>query len=213
MVKILIVRHGHSVANEKQIFAGATDVPLSEIGKKQAELVSNYILNNYSVDAIYSSELSLAKNTVIKVSETINLPINTNNSFNEVFGGKWESITFEEIYNKYPNDLLTWLNDIGNSRCTDGESFSELRKRAFEGLKEIAKQNEGKTLVLATHAGVSRALICAILNLSNDESNRIGWVSNASITTVIYNNGSFSLEQIGFDEYLNELKTSLPKNI
>ena len=67
--------------------------------------------------------------------------------------------------------------------------------------------------MLATHAGVSRALICAILNLSNDESNKIGWVSNASITTVIYNNGSFSLEQIGFDEYLNELKTSLPKNI
>ena len=72
MVKFLIVRHGHSVANEQSIFAGITDVALSKIGEQQAEAVSNYILNNHQIDAIYSSQLSRAKNTIKKVSESLN---------------------------------------------------------------------------------------------------------------------------------------------
>ena len=95
MLEILIVRHGHSVANDLGIFAGATDVPLSQIGNQQAELVSNYILQNYTIDAIYSSELSRAKNTVSLVSEKLAIPIITNPSFNEIYGGKWENETFE----------------------------------------------------------------------------------------------------------------------
>ena len=66
MLEILIVRHGHSVANELGIFAGATDAPLSQIGNQQAELVSNYILQNYTTDGLSSAVLKniLSKNGV-----------------------------------------------------------------------------------------------------------------------------------------------------
>ena len=213
MIEFLIVRHGHSVANEKGIFAGATDVPLSETGMKQAELVSNFILENYSIDAIYSSELSRAKDTVKKVSEKLNLPIITNPAFNEIYGGKWENVTFEEIYKKYPEDLLRWRNDIANSKCTEGESFSALRKRTINGLNSLAEKHEGERVIIATHAGATKAMLCTILNLTNEECANFDWVSNASITTVTYNNKTFTVKQFSYDEYLSSLKTSLPNNI
>lgn len=213
MIKFLIVRHGHSIANEKSTFAGITDIPLSETGKKQAKAVSEYILQNYKIDAIYSSELTRAKDTVKLVSETLNIPIITNSSFNEIYGGKWEGLTFERIYQLYPNDLTCWLTDILNSRCTEGESFSELSARTVKGLKNLTVDNEGKTVLIATHAGALRSLLSGILNLSASECANLGWVSNASLTTIIYDNGNFSITQKGYDEYLNSLKTALPKNI
>ena len=213
MVKFLIVRHGHSVANEQSIFAGITDVALSKIGEQQAEAVSNYILNNHQIDAIYSSQLSRAKNTIKKVSESLNIPIITNPAFNEVYGGKWEGLKFEEIYNLYTEDFVTWLNDILNSRCTDGESFKQVCQRTSQELKRLAEGNEGKTILIATHAGALRSIVTSLKNLNNEECAKLGWVSNASTTTVIYQDGNFQIQKMGFDEYLNDLKTALPKNV
>ncbi|MBR4420373.1 MAG: histidine phosphatase family protein [Clostridia bacterium] len=215
MIKFLLVRHGNSVANQQEIFAGATDIPLSEIGKKQAQFVCDYILNNFKVDAVYSSELDRAKSTVSQIAEQLNLPLVTIPAFNEIFGGAWEGITFAEIYKKYTVDLLTWLNDISNSKCTNGESFKQLKERAFAGLKTLAEdnKNDGKTLVIASHAGALRAILSVILKLSDKECNELGWVSNASVTTVNYDNGVFTVERLGYDEYLENCKTELPKNI
>ena len=215
MVKFLLVRHGNSVANQQEIFAGATDIPLSEIGKKQAQFVCDYILNNFKVDAVYSSELDRAKSTVSQIAEQLNLPLVTIPAFNEIFGGSWEGITFAEIYKKYTVDLLTWLNDISNSKCTNGESFKQLKERAFAGLKTLAEddKNDGKTLVIASHAGALRAILSVILKLSDTQCNELGWVSNASVTTVNYDNGAFTVERLGYDEYLENCKTELPKNI
>jgi hypothetical protein len=64
MTTILLVRHGFSVANSKGIFAGHTDVELSQTGVLQAELVCDYVNQNFKVDAVYSSDLQRAFKTV-----------------------------------------------------------------------------------------------------------------------------------------------------
>jgi broad specificity phosphatase PhoE len=47
MTKILIIRHGQSVANLEETFAGHTDTPLSDLGKRQAEVTAEFIVSNY----------------------------------------------------------------------------------------------------------------------------------------------------------------------
>lgn len=213
MVTFYLVRHGFSVANDKKIFAGNSDVPLSEIGKKQAELVSDYIINNLKIDLIFSSELSRAVDTISKVAKTFNLPINKNSNFKEIYGGKWEMLTFEQIINLYGEDFWKWQTDISNSRCTGGESFEEVKIRAFNELKMLAEKYDNKNILIGSHAGVIRTLITAINNLSAEECNRLGWVSNASITTITYYNNKFEIKALSYDEYLNGLTTSLPNGL
>ena len=43
MTRLIITRHGQSIANAERRFAGHSDFDLSDMGKQQAELVADYI--------------------------------------------------------------------------------------------------------------------------------------------------------------------------
>lgn len=61
-MRVFFVRHGQSVANLKKIYAGQTDVPLTEQGRKEAEAIAP-ILASIKFDRVYSSDLSRAIDT------------------------------------------------------------------------------------------------------------------------------------------------------
>ena len=47
---------------------------------------------------------------------------------------------------------------------------------------------------------------------SLDEMKNIPWVSNASLTTVTYENGCWKILRVSQDDHLAELRTALPAN-
>ena len=63
MTRIILVRHGQSVANANLIFAGHSDFDLTDFGRAQAELLAKHLHKNEKIDAIYSSDLKRAYNT------------------------------------------------------------------------------------------------------------------------------------------------------
>ena len=66
--RIQIIRHGQTEANEKGIYIGKTDYPLSEKGKK--ELVDKLDEFDYSgVERVYSSPLKRCLETAAKLTE------------------------------------------------------------------------------------------------------------------------------------------------
>jgi NAD(P)H-hydrate epimerase len=97
MTRIIIVRHGQSEANAKCAFAGYTDFELSSLGIKQAGATAKYIVEKYSIDRIYTSDLSRAYGTALPISEMSGLPLITNSELREIFAGEWEGKTFAEL--------------------------------------------------------------------------------------------------------------------
>ena len=156
MTKFIIVRHGQSEANLKEIYAGRFNVPLTETGRKQAALVTEYVLKTYRVDAVFSSPLLRTRETVKKISEKANVPLQICEGIAEIYGGDWEGKTLPGIAKTYTKDALLWKNDIGNSRPTGGESFAEVQARADKALRDIAKTHENQNVVIGTHGGVIR---------------------------------------------------------
>lgn len=213
MTKILIIRHGQSVANLEETFAGHTDTPLSDLGKRQAEVTAEFIVSNYKVDKIYSSDLQRAFNTAGAVAKRLGMDIIADQNLREIFAGQWEEIPFADMPIKYPKECYIWLNDIGNAACPGGESVLQLQQRAGAAIEKIAKENEGKTVVVATHATVVRALYCLYENVSADEMKNVPWVSNASVTELSYENGVMKVLKNGYDKHLKELRTELPTNV
>ena len=69
-------------------------------------------------------------------------------------------------------------------------------------------ENEGKTVVVATHGGVIRSLMRKILNIPPDRTDLIPLVNNASVTVIEYENGSYLAKEVGNDSYLRDLSTS-----
>jgi 2,3-bisphosphoglycerate-dependent phosphoglycerate mutase len=62
MAYLILLRHGESAWNEKNIFTGWVDVPLSARGVEQA-LQAGELIKNYPIDVIFSSQLIRAKTT------------------------------------------------------------------------------------------------------------------------------------------------------
>ena len=61
-MKLFLVRHGQTTANQQQFYAGQTDVPLTEQGRQEAEAIRP-ILAKFTFDRVYSSDLIRAMHT------------------------------------------------------------------------------------------------------------------------------------------------------
>ena len=116
MTKFVIVRHGQSVANLEERYAGCYNALLTPLGKKQAELLTEYILKTYRVDAVYSSPLSRAIETVEKIASRSGVALNVCEGLREIDGGKWEGLSLREIAENYPQDAYLWKTDFSNFR-------------------------------------------------------------------------------------------------
>ena len=213
MTTLILIRHGESQANRQGIFAGNLNVDLTENGLAQAQKTAEYIVKNYKIDAVYASDLIRAYKTGKTVADLLAIPVIADQCLREIQAGKWEGETFDVIPKKFPADFSLWINDIGNSCCTDGESVKHLGQRILSAVTKIAKENDGKTVAIATHATPIRVLQCLIDGYSFDEMQNIPWVSNCSVTEIRYNDGTWEFVKIGYDEHLVGMRSTLPTNV
>ena len=211
--RLLLIRHGESEANRRSLFAGHSNFPLSEKGRLQAECTADYIARSYSVDAVYASDLSRAYDTALATARRFSLPVTPCEAFREIFAGKWEGMPFDELPVRYGEDFEVWRGNIGNARCTGGESVRELQVRILDAIRRVAEQNPGKTVVIGTHATPIRVTECALRGRSLDEMHAIPWVSNASVTELAFAEGELTLVSVGESRHLSELQTVLPSNV
>lgn len=213
MLKLIIVRHGNSVSNVAKTFTGHIDAPLSEIGKEQANRVSEYLYKNFKVDKVYSSDLCRAVDTVRLFSELAGLEIIKRKEIREVYGGKWENMLIADIPNKFPEDFKVWKENPGLARCTGGESYAEAQNRISAFVEEIAKEDDGKTVVMATHGGLIRAFECLVRGIPLERMQEVPFVFNASISVIEYDNGVYKLMKSNVTDFLADLQTAMPKGI
>lgn len=213
MTKILLVRHGESTANLEGLFAGDYDAPLTDLGHAQAECTANFVISNYQVDAVYSSDLTRAYDTGKHIADKVNLPVHTEKGLREIKGGLWEGKPFARLGDTHPEEYRLILNDIGNAWCPEGESVAQLDRRVWEAVCRIARENEGKTVVIATHATPVRVVQWHMTGLPADAMQSIPWVSNASVTELKWENETLSPVNVGQDAHLADMKTVLPSTI
>ena len=211
-MRIYLVRHGESVTNHTRVFAGQTDVELTELGHRQAACVTEFF-KDISIEAVYSSDLSRAMDTVRGVAEQHGLPLVPEKGLRELYAGQWEGCAFEELPERYPAEFEVWRNDIGNARPVGGESTAEAAKRADATLRRLAAQHLEGPLVAATHGGIIRGLLALWITGSVAAMRSMEWAPNASVTVVDFEDDEFRVVEPGIVTHLGELVTELPKTV
>ncbi len=211
---LILIRHGESLANLEKSFAGSWNVNLTKKGLHQAKLTADYVVKNYKVDKIYSSDLDRAYSTAQEVSKLSKVEIIKEKDLREINAGQWEKRRFDELEKLFPISYgQTWINDVGRAVCDGGESVEKVGERVFTFLEKIAKENVGKTLVVATHATPIRTALCKMANKPIIYAKEIPWTSNASITVVKYHQGNWETVVFSYDGHLLGEKTILPANV
>ncbi len=213
MTTLILIRHGESEANQRDVFAGHYNPPLTERGQEQARRTARYIRENYAVDKAYASDLQRAYVTGKCVADLFGLELTPDRNLREIDAGEWDEMTFDAISEQYPEEFAVWTGDIGRSRPTGGESVEELSRRIFSEVSKIAAENDGKTVLLAFHATPIRVLECMVKGGDLSTMKDIPWVANASVSVLTYDGGAWNYELISHDAHLGELSTRLPDNI
>lgn len=229
--KIIMVRHGYSVANNLKFFTGQSDVELNDIGKRQAELCGEFFRESPShsangeaqmkricdmeiptPDAIYSSDLCRAYKTALEIGKALEMKVEKREELREIYAGEWEMMPFTEIDEKYRDDYAVWKNDIGRAVCTDGESVASLAQRTESAVRSIAQRHDGGCVVIVTHATPIRVICALAKGFDTKDMAKVPWVSNASISMFEYD-GSFKEIGVNLVAHLGELKTDLPRGV
>lgn len=212
MTTLLLIRHGQSVSNVRGVFTGHLDLELTELGHRQAQLTAEFILANYQVDAVYASDLCRAAHTGRAVAEPLGLPLQTDTRLREIYAGIWEGKSFDELTENYPA-YAVFRGDIGTCQTDGGESVAQLSSRVLDAVTQIARSNEGKTVVIATHATPIRAVMTHCKGLPLAQMKDVAWVTNASVTEVIYENGTMRLGKACQDAHLGSIVSRFPSNV
>ncbi|PKB60369.1 MAG: hypothetical protein BZY65_01305, partial [SAR202 cluster bacterium Ae2-Chloro-G2] len=73
-MKILLIRHGETIANKTQLVLGTSEVPLTNLGRRQAEAVAQKISSMEILpDLLFSSPYYRAKETAGYISKITGL--------------------------------------------------------------------------------------------------------------------------------------------
>lgn len=163
MFKLYLVRHGETAWNKFYRYQGHTDVPLSETGIKQAELVAQR-LKAKPLTAVYASDLSRARQTAEIIAAGHGLTVITDPALREVDYGLWEGLTLPEINAQYPGLRDKWLADPENMAVPGGESLGSVRDRAVAIIERIRRQYPEGYVAVVTHGGLIAMLLLTYLN-------------------------------------------------
>ncbi len=213
MTTVLFIRHGESVANRRNIFAGHLDVELEEQGFLQAEKTAEFIAEKYKVDKIYSSDLQRAYYTAKALSDRIGVSVIKEKAFREIDGGEWDEKNFDSLDALFPEEFGIWRRDLKNARCTGGESVREVAARVFTAAKRICTENEGKTIAIFSHVTPIRCMECMVRDGSVEKIEDYTWVSNASVSEFFVENGTWKVIRMSQDAHLSGMRTALPGGV
>ncbi len=162
---IFLLRHGQIQGHGTKRFIGRTDVPLDNRGLEQAVLWQNSFAS-IELNNVYSSALKRCKKTAQIVSPQGH--INIDARLNEINLGEWDGKTFAEIKKNHSDEFKKRGENIYQFQPVRGESFQDVSNRVmpfFNELKTELLESDirGNKILVVTHAGVIRILICHIL--------------------------------------------------
>lgn len=198
------IRHGESLANQQNRLCGHADWDLTELGWEQAQRTAQR-LQDVPVDVVLSSDLLRAKHTAQAVAEMKGLPVETDPGFREISIGPWEGQLEADVVARAPEALAAWRQEL--KHLPGGESIQHLYDRVKAALDRAAALYAGKRVVVVTHATPIRLLTCVLSGRPLEDAAQIMPVSNASVTTVVWDGADYCLKDTGLDDHLGALAT------
>lgn len=158
-VRLILTRHGETRSNRDGFIMGQSDSPLTPEGVLMARGVS-HLLKTENVRAVFSSTLGRAAFTAAIYSEALEAPLYFREELAELSCGTWEGRPRMAVRGKGRLLRSSWTE-----RPPGGESYEDAEPRARKLVEEAVAACIPETVLLVSHASVSRVYLKIILGL------------------------------------------------
>jgi len=167
-MRLILIRHGETIWNAERRYQGVSDVPLSARGALQAQRLAARLARE-SIGFIYSSDLERAWQTAARIAAEQGVPVRAEPRLREMDFGEWEGLTYAEIQERQPQALARWERDPSGVAPPGGEHLMHLAARVQAMLEGLRQHNDAETVLLVSHGGPLRVLLCLALGLAPSE--------------------------------------------
>ena len=196
--KLILLRHGQSEWNEKNLFTGWVDVPLTEKGRAEATRGGELMAENQLLpDVVHTSLLRRAMNTAnlsLDAADRLWIPVKRSWRLNERHYGALQGKNKAEIREEYGEEqFMTWRRsyDTPPPELDDSSEWSQAGDPRYadvanlprtECLKDVLERfmpyweeqvipdlKAGKTVLVAAHGNSLRALVKHLDGISDEE--------------------------------------------
>jgi len=160
MTQFWLARHGQTDWNVEGRWQGqAAPMPLNAAGRAQVEALAA-CLSGLSFEALFSSDLTRARETAEIIGRRIGLPVMVDPRLREINLGAWEGMLGTDVARLYPAELAERERDPAYARAPGGESAAEVAARVWAAADDIARAHPTGPVLVISHGLALATLIC-----------------------------------------------------
>ncbi|MFC0228437.1 adenosylcobalamin/alpha-ribazole phosphatase [Serratia aquatilis] len=163
-MRLFLVRHGQTVANQQGVFCGMTDLPLTEQGVSQAQQVAEWLAEVPFTQALCSGLLR-ARHTAEIVLGQRELTAQPDAGFNEMNFGDWEMRHHRDLQQQDSDAWAAWVADWQNACPTAGESFPLFSQRIGHKVQQLLADGGDGDRLLVAHQGTLSLLMAGFFSM------------------------------------------------
>ena len=146
-MRIYLIRHGKTVANERHLYCGSTDLPLSEKGRQELQQI------HYEIEDVRFLTSGMARANETMELLFPNQPYDTEPDFREVDFGAFEMRSYREL--KDDPAYQAWITgDNEGNIPPGGESGAQMTRRVMSAFAMLQEDT-----CIITHGGVIAAIM------------------------------------------------------
>jgi phosphoserine phosphatase len=165
MTKLILARHGHVEGISPERFRGRAELPLTELGRREAEMTAARIAASWRPAAIYTSPMGRCVDTGAAIAKPLGLAPSAILRLNDIDYGDWQGLTRDEARARWPAELDLWYAHPDWAAIPNGENLQQVLTRAVAALRDIVRRHPDDTVVLVSHDSVNRVLLLHALEL------------------------------------------------
>ena len=179
--EFLFVRHGRTEGNVRRILVGHTDIPLDELGYRQAAAVAKHVGTPTRPDVVVASPLLRARETAQAIADVLELPVEIDPDIAELNFGEYEGWSFDDIRTRQPEFAAGFADIEFDAHWPGGERLSEFHRRVHNAVTNLATRYASHVAVVVSHGGFLGSLAAQLMGTPPNDWSRYQ-IQNCSVT-------------------------------
>jgi glucosyl-3-phosphoglycerate phosphatase len=182
--RLVLWRHGRTHWNVEGRAQGTTDVPLDDVGRRQARDAAAR-LASLQPRFVWSSPLARAADTAAELSVLTGLDVRRDARLQEINVGERQGLTLDELRERFPEVYRAFMSGEELPRARGGEVEPEVADRVAAVMLDATEQlAPGEVGVLVSHGVSIRVGLCRFLGLPHGHWHLLAGVSNCAWVVV-----------------------------